>query len=182
MTLAHELQHAIQHDKERKTWAVNSLIRNLPEATIDEFKLEWKDIPTELDARIVAKRIARDLHGEEAINRYVDKRASEATEPHDIVDWSFIRELAPSSSIDIVSETHRLFHRLRKYRQQVEETLRGFQNNPDFADIDLDEKERYAQAKTPDEKQQLLARLLEVVRQAEEQVAQLRSEIDRIKN
>jgi hypothetical protein len=42
-------------------------------------------------------------------------------------------------------------------------------------------KERYAQAKTPDEKQQLLARLLEVVRQAEEQVAQLRSEIDRLK-
>jgi hypothetical protein len=40
-------------------------------------------------------------------------------------------------------------------------------------------KEGYAQAKTVDEKQQLLARLLELARQAEEQVAELRSEIDR---
>jgi hypothetical protein len=43
-------------------------------------------------------------------------------------------------------------------------------------------KEGYAQAKTPEEKRELLASLLEVVRQAEEQVAQLRSEIDRLKN
>ena len=138
MTLAHELQHATQHDKERRVWAVNSLVRNLPTA-VDELKLEWKDIPTELDARIVAKRVTRDLHGEEAVNRYIDKRASEATEPHEIFDWGFVRELAPSSSIDIISETHRLFHRLGKYRQEVEETLRKVKNNPDFADIDLDE-------------------------------------------
>jgi hypothetical protein len=46
MTLAHELQHAIQHGKERKVWAVNTLIRNFPEATFDELKMEWKDIPT----------------------------------------------------------------------------------------------------------------------------------------
>jgi hypothetical protein len=41
-------------------------------------------------------------------------------------------------------------------------------------------KAGYPRAKTPEEKRQLLARLWEVVRQAEEQVAQLRSAIDRL--
>ena len=43
-------------------------------------------------------------------------------------------------------------------------------------------KEGYARAKTPEEKRELLALVSELLRQAEEQVAQLRSEIDRLKN
>lgn len=140
MTLAHELQHAIQHDKERKVWAMNSLIHTLPTA-VDELKLEWADIPIELDARIVAKRVARDLHGERAVNRYIDKRRAEAVEPHDIADWRFVRELTPSSSVDLVAETHRLFHRLTDYRSEIEEALRKNRHNPDFSDINLDNNE-----------------------------------------
>jgi hypothetical protein len=41
-------------------------------------------------------------------------------------------------------------------------------------------KEGYARAKTPEEKRELLARVSELLRQAEEQVAPLRSEIDRL--
>ena len=41
-------------------------------------------------------------------------------------------------------------------------------------------REGYARAKTPEEKRELLARLSEVLRQAEEQVAPLRPEIDRL--
>ena len=41
-------------------------------------------------------------------------------------------------------------------------------------------KEGYARAKTLEEKRELLARLSEVLRQAEEQIAPLRSEIDRL--
>ena len=42
-------------------------------------------------------------------------------------------------------------------------------------------KEAYAQAKTLEEKRELLALAWEIVRQAEEQVAQLKSEIQRMK-
>ena len=41
-------------------------------------------------------------------------------------------------------------------------------------------KQGYARAKTLEEKRELLARLSEVLRQAEEQIAPLRSEIDRL--
>jgi predicted RNase H-like HicB family nuclease len=42
-------------------------------------------------------------------------------------------------------------------------------------------KEAYAQAKTVEEKRELLALAWEIVRQAEEQAAQLESEIQRMK-
>jgi len=42
-------------------------------------------------------------------------------------------------------------------------------------------KEAYAQAKTLEEKHELLALAWEIVRQAEEQAAQLKSEIQRMK-
>jgi hypothetical protein len=42
-------------------------------------------------------------------------------------------------------------------------------------------KEAYAQAKTVEEKQELLALAWEIVRQAEEQAEQLKSEIQRMK-
>ncbi len=138
MTLAHELQHAIQHDRLRKVWAVNSLIRRLPTA-VDNLKLEWADIPIERDARIVSKRVALDLHGEELVRRYIDKRSAEAVEPHDVIDWHFVRGLTPSSSVDLVGDTHRLFHRLIDHKQEVEDALRGRKNDSDYSDINLDD-------------------------------------------
>lgn len=138
MTLAHELQHTIQHDKVRKVWAVNSLIRRLPTA-VDDSKLEWADIPIERDARIVAKRVALDLHGEQLVRGYIDKRSAEAVEPHDVADWRFVRELTPSSSVDLVGDTHRLFHRLKDYKPEIEDALRERQNDSDYNDINLGE-------------------------------------------
>jgi hypothetical protein len=138
MTLAHELQHAIQHDKVRKVWAVNSLIRHLPTA-VDDLKLEWADIPIERDARTVAKRVALDLYGEQPVREYIHKRSAEAVEPHDVADWHFVRGLTPSSSVDLVGDTHGLFHRLKDYRHEVEGALRERQNDSDFSDVNLDE-------------------------------------------
>ena len=138
MTLAHELQHAVQHDKMRKVWAVNSLIRGLPTA-VDDLKLEWADIPIERDARIVAKRIALDLHGEQQVRRYIEKRIAEAVEPHDIADWRFVSGLTPSGSVDLVGETRRLFQRLSDYRPEVELALLQAKSGSDFSVIDLDE-------------------------------------------
>jgi hypothetical protein len=55
---------------------------------------------------------------------------------------------------------------------------------PDYQDLGLrfqEIKEAYAQAKTVEEKHELLALALEIVRQAEEQAEQLKSEIQRMK-
>jgi len=55
---------------------------------------------------------------------------------------------------------------------------------PEFRDLGLrfqEIKEAYAQAKTLEEKRELLALAWEIVRQAEEQAAQLKSEIQRMK-
>ena len=55
---------------------------------------------------------------------------------------------------------------------------------PDYQDLGVrfqEIKEAYAQAKTVEEKQELLALAWEIVRQAEEQAAQLKSEIQRMK-
>jgi hypothetical protein len=139
MTLAHELQHAIQHANARQLWAVNSLIRHLPKTAIADLKLEWADIPTEREARIVAKRIALDLCGEPAVSAYIEKRMSDAIEPHEAADWRFIRELTPSSSVDLVDATRLLFRRLRAYRANLEELVRENSNNSDFSDVDLND-------------------------------------------
>src|SRR5260370_20280849 len=63
MTLAHELQHAIQHANVRQVWAVNGLVRELPTA-IAALKLQWADIPIERETRIVSKRMAVHFFGE----------------------------------------------------------------------------------------------------------------------
>jgi hypothetical protein len=55
---------------------------------------------------------------------------------------------------------------------------------PDYQNLGLrfqEIKEAYAQAKTVEEKQELLALAWEIVRQAEEQAEQLKSEIQRMK-
>jgi len=55
---------------------------------------------------------------------------------------------------------------------------------PDYQDLGLrfqEIKEAYAQAKTVEEKQELLALAWEIARQAEEKLEQLKSEIQRMK-
>jgi hypothetical protein len=55
---------------------------------------------------------------------------------------------------------------------------------PDYQNLGLrfqEIKEAYAQAKTVEQKQELLALAWEIVRQAEEQAEQLKSEIQRMK-
>jgi hypothetical protein len=138
MTLAHELQHAIQHANVRKLWAVNSLIRHLPKTVIECLRLEWADIPIEREARIVAKRIALDLCGERAVIAYIQKRIAEAVEPHDTADWLFMRDLTASSSVDLVNATRQLFHRLRPCQAELYRLIHENDGDPDFTDIDLE--------------------------------------------
>lgn len=137
MTLAHELQHVIQRANARETWAVNSLVRRLPTIAIENLKLEWADIPIERDARIVAKRVALDLCGEEAVTAYIQKRMAEAVQPHDVADWQFVHGLIPADSVNLPEATLSLFQRLRPYRAELTSLMRENSDNPDFRGVDL---------------------------------------------
>jgi hypothetical protein len=140
MTLAHELQHAIQHANMRKLWAVNGLIQNLDRKIIDVLKLTWADIPTEREARIVSKRTAVHLVGVQRVEEYLDEKIAERTTEADAADWLFVRRLTPSGSVDLDAETKQLLGRLRSYRSELQEVLQEKKDakNPDFLDIELD--------------------------------------------
>jgi hypothetical protein len=137
MTLAHELQHSIQHAKMRKLWAANGLVRRLDMVGL---KLTWADIPIEREARIISKRVAECLLGEQRVNQYIDRKIAKPIPDDDLADWRFIRTLTPSDSIDLVSRTQLLFEQLKDCRPELEAVLRKARqdSNPDFSDIDLD--------------------------------------------
>lgn len=139
MTLAHELQHSVQHANVRKVWAVNGLVPQLRRETVVALRLTWADIPIEREARIISKRVAVHLFGEQRVEQYIDEKIAEHVTDADADDWRFIRTLTPSSSIDLEAETKRLFTRLRACKLELEAVLRERKeaNNRDFLDIDL---------------------------------------------
>lgn len=140
MTLAHELQHVIQHANFRKLWAVNGLVSQLNKTVIAALKLQWADIPIEREARIVSKRVAVHLFDEWRVTQFIDEKIEEGitqSDVGDVADWQFVRTLTPSSSVDLVTDTQRLFKRLKGYRSELEAVLQEKKNVPGFDDIEL---------------------------------------------
>ena len=141
MTLAHELQHAIQHGKERKVWAVNSLIANdLSRRTIaTALKLKWSDIPIEVEARIVSKLTLRKVSlMNSALRITLIRKLLNGSLRTDSADWQYIRTLTVSTTIDLAAETQQLLKRLKGFRLELENALQEKRQNPDYADIVLD--------------------------------------------
>jgi hypothetical protein len=138
MTLAHELQHFIQHADKTPLWAANGLVPNLDKTAIAALGLRWCDIPHEREARIVSKRIAEDLFGPDAVRQHVDARIASPVTEQDGIDWKCIRELAVSTPYDLAHETKLFFPRLKDYSGQLQAALAHFQaSDPDFADVNL---------------------------------------------
>jgi hypothetical protein len=142
MTLAHELQHAIQHANERKWWALSSLVsRLLGDSRLhDDLGVVWGDIPIELEARIISKRVAESLFDKERVTNYIDKMLAETKSDNDAADWKVIRGLKPDSTVDFPTMTLELYKRVMpRYSWSLSELLAAEKrnNNPDFADTDL---------------------------------------------
>jgi hypothetical protein len=138
MTLAHELQHFIQHADHTRLWAANSLIPNLHNMVMAALCLRWCDIPHEREARIVSKRTAEDLFGPDAVSQHIDARLANPVTEQDGIDWQCIRELSASSPYDLANETKLFFPRLTDYSDQLQAALAHFQAiDPDYADVDL---------------------------------------------
>jgi hypothetical protein len=137
MTLAHELQHSIQHNNARELWAVNSLIPNLSKFVVEKMKLTWADIPTEAEARIVSKMAAEALFDGQRVGRYIDDKIAQHVSDEDVADWHYVRGVS-AAGIDLERETKTLFGRLREHRAELETLLAVNRFSPDYADIDLD--------------------------------------------
>ncbi len=82
--------------------------------------------------------MAVHFFGEKRVTQYIDEKIAEAITEVDVADWQFVRALTPSSSVEIVGDTQRLFQRLKGCRSELEAVLQEKKDNPDFGDIDLD--------------------------------------------
>lgn len=138
MTLAHELQHFVQHADHTRLWAANSLVPNLHKTAIAALGLRWCDVPHEREARIVSKRTAEELFGPDAVRKHIEARIANPVTEQDGIDWKCIRELSVSSSYDLGYETKLFFPRLKDYSDQLQAALTHFKaTDPDYADMDL---------------------------------------------
>ncbi len=138
MSFSHELQHFVQYGFHRRLWAENLLLPRLPAEVFDiDTGISWPDIPTEREARIVAKTIAENLCGSLAVSKYIDRRISENLTVRDVKDWRVIRELDSSSPYDLAQETRNIFRQLRSYKEDLEKALYCMRQDPDFEHLDL---------------------------------------------
>ena len=137
MALAHELQHVIQHAVARKVWAVNGLVPHLHKTVIAALNLQWTDIPIEIEARIISKRVAVQFFGEQRVTRFIDEKIAEGVTESAVADWQFVRTLAASSSVDLAACTKLLFKRLKGHQAELEAVLLEKKGDLDFSDIEL---------------------------------------------
>ncbi|MFZ1971640.1 MAG: hypothetical protein WAU89_02280 [Candidatus Acidiferrales bacterium] len=139
MTLAHELQHAVQHAKSWKIWALNSLVNELDRSIIREVKLTWADVPIEVEARIISKRIAEQIFGHKRVTAYIDGRIVARVTEADVTDWIYVRSLDSTISVDLDSGSRLLFTRLRDWRSELQAALqRAKAASQSYNDVSLD--------------------------------------------
>jgi len=141
MTLSHEVQHFVQYGRDPRVWAYNIVVTNLCAKTIEALGLETQDIPIEDEARLVAKRACEAIVGTQATAAYIDERVERGSLPRDVANWRFIREIdtSPGNAYDRKSKTRRLYRSLERFRPELEAILSGLKDDPDFADLNLDE-------------------------------------------
>lgn len=138
MTFAHELQHFVQYGNNRELWAASLVLTNIREPNFYQItNIKWSDIPTELEARIVAKRTGQQLCGIEAVKEHVEVMIAKAVTPDDADDWRFVRDLAVNQPFDLLAQSKLVFRRLRPYRAQIEAALQSARDDSDFKDLDL---------------------------------------------
>ena len=106
ITYAHELQHFTQHGRTPRLWAVNTALYNdlgAFDATVTPI-----DIPYERDANIIAKRVAEQILGAEAVRKYAEEQIEfmeAADEPAQAARWKFFRDVLSPTKYDLLAAT-----------------------------------------------------------------------------
>ncbi len=126
MTLAHELQHSVQHGKSPKLFWANHLLTQLDRSIINSLELVWCDIPTEFEARIVAKRISQKLFQTSEVDAFIDEELAKSVNKDEVADLKCIKEIDTSIAYDdLLGETRKLFQKLTAYEAHFVELLKG---------------------------------------------------------
>jgi hypothetical protein len=140
-TLAHELQHFIQYGSDCAMWAWSFVLFKC-NGLIDAEKLSWRHIPTEQEARIIAKRVSQRVLGDERTDQYIELRRTKATKPRDAEDWQFIQTIDTSQPYDVAHETRAIFAQYGKvptYRKEMDEVLTKARKMSEFKQLNLDD-------------------------------------------
>jgi hypothetical protein len=141
MTLAHELQHFIQHGSSKTAWAMgmiaSTLLRELEMRQVSEIGVNsWCDVPIERHAWMTGKRVAEAVFGRDAVRKYIDTRIA-AAGTVDVADWKFVREIDASQAFDFDAEMASFMPRLSAHRNKLEQYLNDLRRDPALADIEL---------------------------------------------
>jgi hypothetical protein len=117
VTYAHELQHIVQHSLPKLVRA-NSILREVIQ-DLDPSATEI-DIPAEVDANIVSKRVAEAVCGLEAVREFAEERVRFMLKTgvrDQIVRWKFFRDTPSSTVYDFEKETLKL---IEKHKGRVD--------------------------------------------------------------
>jgi hypothetical protein len=139
MCLAHELQHFHQRKAALSVWAASSIVSNWLVSGTNPLDFTWSDLPTEHEARIVGKRIAEKLYGEESVAEFIAEAIKNAVDEADEKDWRFVESIDCSLPFDLADETKKLYPRLSGFRAEIERIYRRVAGDPDFSGVDLDD-------------------------------------------
>ena len=139
MTFSHELQHFVQYGVNRKLWAENFLTTKLTPEIYRLEQLNWPDIPSEREARIVAKRVAIAVCGVDGVDAHIARKIKESSNAQDLEDWQFSRSVDAFAPYDLAEGTRLFFHRLKPYRTELESVLAAMRGDASFKDINLAE-------------------------------------------
>jgi hypothetical protein len=135
VTYAHELQHIAQHGHFPRLMESNSVLRKYLKP-LKETATEI-DIPIEVDANIVSKRVAEKVCGVEPVRRFAEEQVhfmKEEGAVEQVVRWEFFRDTPSSNPYDWVEETLKL---VQKYKGQM--PFGGDADKPDWWKGPIDE-------------------------------------------
>ena len=120
ITYAHELQHLVQFDQSPELLRMNNAVlrRNL-HRVLQQTPTEM-DLPAEVDANIVSKRVAGLVCGEAAVAEFAERELKAMIQTGDntkVTRWKFFLETPASASYDWVDETRRI---METYKDQID--------------------------------------------------------------
>lgn len=129
IVFAHELQHFVQHGFSPKISEANGLLLwNLARFDPDTKLKPW-GLPNNLEAMIVAKRVADSVCGKKSVKDFVQVQIQDAKNTHNDSKaqlWQWVSTFKSSDSYDLIKETDRL---VQRYKPQ----LQGLKSNINFS-------------------------------------------------
>jgi hypothetical protein len=122
ITYAHELQHLVQFDQSPELLSMNNPVLRMNLYKVLQTPTEI-DLPAEVDANIVSKRVAALVCGEAAVTEFAERELKAIIQTGDntkITRWKFFLETPASASYNWVDETRRM---MEKYKDQIDFSL-----------------------------------------------------------